>query len=74
MFSCANYQRGCRGRTNSPAGGCSDCITLNLASTSASPASSSPGSTSSSGAAYSAYLEALAADAATDSDSTAQSS
>lgn len=30
MFSCANYERGCRGRCNSPNGRCSSCITLNL--------------------------------------------
>ena len=76
MFSCANYQRGCRGRTNAPHGSCSDCVTLNLASTAgSSTSSSSPNSASSSAstAAYTAYLEALAAEAATDSDSTAQS-
>jgi hypothetical protein len=26
MYSCANYSRGCRGRTNTANGKCSDCI------------------------------------------------
>ena len=30
MFSCANYERGCRGRTNQSNGRCADCIALNL--------------------------------------------
>ncbi|KAF2184074.1 hypothetical protein K469DRAFT_580786 [Zopfia rhizophila CBS 207.26] len=30
MFSCVNYERGCRGRCNMQNGRCDSCITLNL--------------------------------------------
>ncbi|KAF2200665.1 hypothetical protein GQ43DRAFT_441348 [Delitschia confertaspora ATCC 74209] len=30
MFSCVNYERGCRGRCNSQNGRCDNCLTLNL--------------------------------------------
>ncbi|KAF2469293.1 uncharacterized protein BDR25DRAFT_356536 [Lindgomyces ingoldianus] len=30
MFSCVNYERGCRGRCNTQNGRCDSCITLNL--------------------------------------------
>ncbi|KAJ5223468.1 hypothetical protein N7468_008010 [Penicillium chermesinum] len=30
MYSCANYPRGCRGRTNREGTKCSDCRQLNL--------------------------------------------
>ncbi|KAJ6257530.1 hypothetical protein Dda_7315 [Drechslerella dactyloides] len=30
MFSCVNYERGCRGRCNIQNGRCESCITLNL--------------------------------------------
>ncbi|KAF2138944.1 uncharacterized protein K452DRAFT_233302 [Aplosporella prunicola CBS 121167] len=46
MFSCANYERGCRGRCNSPQGRCSSCITLNLQAI-RTPSTSSVSSTSS---------------------------
>jgi hypothetical protein len=81
MFSCSNYQRGCRGRTNLLEGNCSDCITLHLTSSSPSSSSSSSAaptssmdSQSSSSTSYSALLEALQAEGGTDSDSTSQSS
>jgi hypothetical protein len=53
MFSCVNYERGCRGRTNQSATRCSDCITLNLSAGRAS-------STSSSSSGYSAMSGAFA--------------
>ncbi|KAH8725492.1 hypothetical protein GQ44DRAFT_615737 [Phaeosphaeriaceae sp. PMI808] len=30
MFSCANYERGCRGRCNASGGRCDNCVVLNL--------------------------------------------
>jgi hypothetical protein len=30
MFSCTNYERGCRGRCNAINGRCNACVTLNL--------------------------------------------
>ncbi|KAF1999013.1 hypothetical protein P154DRAFT_238509 [Amniculicola lignicola CBS 123094] len=32
MFSCVNYERGCRGRCNQANGRCENCVTLNLQS------------------------------------------
>ncbi|ORY12927.1 hypothetical protein BCR34DRAFT_481806 [Clohesyomyces aquaticus] len=32
MFSCVNYERGCRGRCNQQNGRCDSCVTLNLQS------------------------------------------
>ncbi|PSN59989.1 hypothetical protein BS50DRAFT_507171 [Corynespora cassiicola Philippines] len=32
MFSCVNYERGCRGRCNAQGGRCDSCVTLNLQS------------------------------------------
>ncbi|KAF2395563.1 hypothetical protein EJ06DRAFT_268208 [Trichodelitschia bisporula] len=52
MFSCVNYERGCRGRTNQNQGRCGDCIALNIASSSraSSNASSASGYSPMSGA------------------------
>jgi hypothetical protein len=41
MFSCANYERGCRGRCNANGSRCSDCIALNLQARSSSTSSTS---------------------------------
>ncbi|KAF2279567.1 uncharacterized protein EI97DRAFT_370998 [Westerdykella ornata] len=30
MFSCINYERGCRGRCNAQGGRCDNCVLLNL--------------------------------------------
>ncbi|KAH6864986.1 hypothetical protein BKA58DRAFT_462494 [Alternaria rosae] len=59
MFSCANYERGCRGRCNSMNGRCDSCHTLNLQvrSNSASSTSSTNGLPS---AAYSAMTNSFA--------------
>ncbi|KAF2673608.1 hypothetical protein BT63DRAFT_421744 [Microthyrium microscopicum] len=56
MFSCNNYERGCRGRTNTSKGACSDCITLHLAT----PRSSSTSSQQSQSSNYSAMSSAFA--------------
>ncbi|KAF2714485.1 hypothetical protein K504DRAFT_365468 [Pleomassaria siparia CBS 279.74] len=46
MFSCVNYERGCRGRCNENNGRCQNCIALNLqATTTRSPSASSTSST-----------------------------
>lgn len=59
MFSCANYERGCRGRCNRMNGRCDSCHTLNLQvrSNSASSTSSTNGLPS---AAYSAMTNSFA--------------
>ncbi|KAF2834886.1 hypothetical protein M501DRAFT_943136 [Patellaria atrata CBS 101060] len=59
MFSCANYERGCRGRCNQANGRCDSCITLNLQQTSRSPSASSISSTSSTNS-YSALTSSFA--------------
>ncbi|KAF2625805.1 hypothetical protein BU25DRAFT_111495 [Macroventuria anomochaeta] len=41
MFSCANYERGCRGRCNANGSRCEDCIALNLQARSSSTSSTS---------------------------------
>ncbi|KAF2652583.1 hypothetical protein K491DRAFT_44089 [Lophiostoma macrostomum CBS 122681] len=59
MFSCVNYERGCRGRCNQSNGRCENCIVLNLQAT---PRSNSDSSISSvkGPAAYSAMTNSFA--------------
>jgi hypothetical protein len=56
MFSCSNYQRGCRGRTNQTNGNCQDCISLHLTR----PNTSSTSSLASNSSSYSAMSSAFA--------------
>lgn len=56
MFSCVNYERGCRGRSNQNQARCSDCVTLNLSAGRSGSASSSTSTPSS----YSAMSGAFA--------------
>ncbi|KAI9684107.1 MAG: hypothetical protein M1829_003377 [Trizodia sp. TS-e1964] len=37
MYSCVNYARGCRGRSNVNGGRCADCRSLNLRKPAAAP-------------------------------------
>lgn len=69
MFSCVNYERGCRGRSNYVNGRCDSCISLNLhhpsatapvAVPSASPSPRSSTSSSPSDPAYSALTNGFA--------------
>ncbi|KAF1938727.1 hypothetical protein EJ02DRAFT_353856 [Clathrospora elynae] len=41
MFSCANYERGCRGRCNTTNGRCDSCLILNIQTRSTSSSSAS---------------------------------
>ncbi|KAJ4992896.1 hypothetical protein SVAN01_01600 [Stagonosporopsis vannaccii] len=59
MFSCANYERGCRGRCNANGSRCGDCIALNLQARSSSTSSNSSTS-SGQAAAYSAMTSSFA--------------
>ncbi|OCK79427.1 hypothetical protein K432DRAFT_299854 [Lepidopterella palustris CBS 459.81] len=61
MFSCVNYERGCRGRCNTQNGRCDSCVTLNLQQirTPSSSSVSSISSTSSAGS-YSAMTSSFA--------------
>ena len=59
MFSCANYERGCRGRCNASGSRCGDCIALNLQARSSS-ASSTSSTDSRPVAAYSAMTSSFA--------------
>ncbi|RMZ69562.1 hypothetical protein GMOD_00006392 [Pyrenophora seminiperda CCB06] len=59
MFSCANYERGCRGRCNRMNGRCDSCHTLNLQVRSNS-ASSTSSANSLPSAAYSAMTSSFA--------------
>ena len=63
MFSCVNYERGCRGRCNADGGRCESCVTLNLhalRSNSSSSASSTSSASSRQAAAYSAMTSSFA--------------
>jgi hypothetical protein len=60
MFSCANYERGCRGRCNDTNGRCDSCVVLNLQSTRSNSASSISSTNSRPAAAYSALTSSFA--------------
>ncbi|KAF2853749.1 hypothetical protein T440DRAFT_389263 [Plenodomus tracheiphilus IPT5] len=61
MFSCVNYERGCRGRANNTAARCDSCVTLNISSCRSNSASSTSSSSSrSSSTAYSAMTNSFA--------------
>ncbi|OCL05131.1 hypothetical protein AOQ84DRAFT_299512 [Glonium stellatum] len=61
MFSCVNYERGCRGRCNQQNGRCDSCVTLNLQQVRTSSSSSLSSIHSNSGAgAYSAMTSSFA--------------
>ncbi|KAF9736570.1 hypothetical protein PMIN04_009634, partial [Paraphaeosphaeria minitans] len=64
MFSCSNYERGCRGRCNNQGGRCDSCITLNLHSTRTNSASSISSVNGRESAAYSAMTSSFASLAA----------
>ena len=57
MFSCVNYERGCRGRCNAQLGRCDNCVVLNLQS---SRTTSSSSITTKPSAAYSAMTSSFA--------------
>ncbi|KAF2134986.1 hypothetical protein P153DRAFT_13709 [Dothidotthia symphoricarpi CBS 119687] len=59
MFSCVNYERGCRGRCNSTSGRCDSCVTLKLQSIRGNN-NSSTSSVNRSAAAYSAMTSSFA--------------
>ncbi|OAL01113.1 hypothetical protein IQ06DRAFT_293239 [Phaeosphaeriaceae sp. SRC1lsM3a] len=60
MFSCANYERGCRGRCNTTNGRCDSCVVLNLQSTRSNSASSVSSTSGRPAAAYSALTSSFA--------------
>lgn len=60
MFSCANYERGCRGRCNDTNGRCDSCVVLNLQSTRSNSASSVSSTNGRPAAAYSALTSSFA--------------
>ncbi|KAF1965675.1 hypothetical protein BU23DRAFT_488842 [Bimuria novae-zelandiae CBS 107.79] len=60
MFSCVNYERGCRGRCNAVGGRCDSCVTLNLQSIRTNSASSISSVNSRQHAAYSAMTSSFA--------------
>ncbi|KAF2745154.1 hypothetical protein M011DRAFT_150262 [Sporormia fimetaria CBS 119925] len=62
MFSCVNYERGCRGRCNAQGGRCDSCVTLNLRTATVRTISSSSISSTKSRptAAYSAMTNSFA--------------
>ncbi|KAF2793991.1 hypothetical protein K505DRAFT_243156 [Melanomma pulvis-pyrius CBS 109.77] len=64
MFSCVNYERGCRGRCNIQNDRCNSCVTLNLQATRTPSASSISSTKSSPQAAYSAMTSSFASLAA----------
>ncbi|KAF2803315.1 uncharacterized protein BDZ99DRAFT_468281 [Mytilinidion resinicola] len=59
MFSCVNYERGCRGRCNAEGARCESCVTLNLQQI-RTPSSSSISSISSTSSGYSALTSSFA--------------
>ncbi|PVH93507.1 hypothetical protein DM02DRAFT_661885 [Periconia macrospinosa] len=60
MFSCVNYERGCRGRCNARGGRCESCVTLNLQSPRSNSASSLSSVSSRESASYSAMTSSFA--------------
>ncbi|KAF2439041.1 hypothetical protein P171DRAFT_436400 [Karstenula rhodostoma CBS 690.94] len=64
MFSCSNYERGCRGRCNHQGGRCDSCITLNLQAIRSNSASSMSSVNGREQAAYSAMTSSFASLAA----------
>jgi hypothetical protein len=60
MFSCANYERGCRGRCNATDGRCDSCVVLNLQSVRSNSASSMSSTNGRPQAAYSALTSSFA--------------
>ena len=60
MFSCVNYERGCRGRCNQQNGRCDSCVTLNLQQVRTPSSSSISSINSTSGATYSAMTSSYA--------------
>ncbi|KAF2454115.1 hypothetical protein BDY21DRAFT_257695, partial [Lineolata rhizophorae] len=60
MFSCVNYERGCRGRSNTINGRCDSCVALGLSTRQSPAASSSASSLSSTPTAYSAMTSSFA--------------
>ncbi|KAF2681413.1 hypothetical protein K458DRAFT_309358 [Lentithecium fluviatile CBS 122367] len=68
MFSCVNYERGCRGRCNAQGGRCDSCVTLNLQSLRTNSTSSVSSTTGRPQAAYSAMTSSFASLAAASSN------
>jgi hypothetical protein len=60
MFSCVNYERGCRGRCNANGGRCESCVTLNLHAIRTNSNSSTSSASSRQAAAYSAMTSSFA--------------
>ncbi|KAF1849121.1 uncharacterized protein K460DRAFT_280836 [Cucurbitaria berberidis CBS 394.84] len=60
MFSCVNYERGCRGRCNASGGRCENCVTLNLQSIRTTNSTSMPSVNARQSAAYSAMTNSFA--------------
>ncbi|CAI6341104.1 unnamed protein product [Periconia digitata] len=60
MFSCVNYERGCRGRCNTQLGRCDSCVTLNLQSPRSNSQSSASSVSSRESASYSALTSSFA--------------
>ncbi|KAH7113219.1 hypothetical protein B0J11DRAFT_145429 [Dendryphion nanum] len=60
MFSCVNYERGCRGRCNQQNGRCTSCVTLNLQSIRTNSSSSISSVNSRPTASYSAMTNSFA--------------
>jgi hypothetical protein len=60
MFSCVNYERGCRGRCNAQGGRCDSCVTLNLKNVRTTSSSSINSVNGRPGASYSAMTSSFA--------------